>query len=151
MRIALYEPDIPQNAGAILRTASCVGIEVDLIEPLGFIWSDRRLRRAGLDYLDGASVARHRSWPAFRAQLRPPARLVLMTTGGECSHIDFGFRPDDVLLFGRESRGVPDDVHAAADARVRIPLRAGCRSLNVAVACAIVLSEALRQLDDWPA
>jgi tRNA (cytidine/uridine-2'-O-)-methyltransferase len=151
MRIALFEPDIPQNAGSILRTASCLGIPVDLIEPFGFVWSDRRLKRAGLDYLDAASVARHSSWPAFHAQLRPPARLVLLTTGGDCPHIDFAFRPDDILLLGRESRGVPDEVHAAADARLRIPMRAGCRSLNVAVACAIVLAEALRQLNDWPA
>ena len=151
MRIALFEPDIPQNAGTILRTASCLGVPVDLIEPLGFVWSDRRLKRAGLDYLAAASVTRQRSWPAFRDHLRPPARLVLLTTRGKCAHIDFAFRPHDILLFGRESQGVPEDVHAAADARVRIPLRDGCRSLNVAVACAIVVAEALRHLNDWPA
>lgn len=150
MRIALFEPDIPQNTGAILRTARCLGVAVDLIEPCGFIFSDRRLRRAGLDYLDTASLTRHPSWSVFRERVRPPARLVLLTTGGEHAYTAFRYRADDILLVGRESQGVPDPVRADADARVRIPLADGCRSLNVAVASAIVLAEALRQLDRWP-
>ena len=150
MRLALYQPDIPQNTGAMLRLAACFGIGVDLIEPCGFVWSDRRLRRAGMDYLEGVALTRHESWAAFRAA-PSRGRLLLLTTRGSTSYAEFGFRPGDVLLVGRESAGVPAEVHAAADARLVIPMRAGVRSLNVALAAAIVLSEALRQTGALPA
>ena len=143
MRLALFEPDIPQNAGAMLRLAACLDVGVDVIEPTGFLWSDRRLKRAGLDYVEWSRVTRHASWDAFQAARR--GRLVLLTTRGEIAHHRLAFRPDDVLLMGRESAGVPEHVHAAADARIVIPIAAGRRSLNVAQAAAIALSEALRQ------
>ena len=145
MRIALYQPDIPQNAGTILRLAACLGVAVDLIEPAGFDASDRNLRRAGLDYLEHVQLVRHRSWEVFLAE-RAPGRLVLLTTKGETSYLDHKFQADDVLLLGRESAGAPEHVHAAADARVRIPMRRDLRSLNIAVATAIVLGEGLRQV-----
>jgi tRNA (cytidine/uridine-2'-O-)-methyltransferase len=144
VRIALYRPDIPQNTGTILRLAACFGVAVDVVGPAGFDLSDRALRRAGLDYAEHAALVRHVSWERFLAD-RPGGRLVLLTTAAETRHCDFLFRPDDVLLFGRESGGVPPAVHGAADARLRIPLRAGRRSLNLAVACGIALAEALRQ------
>jgi tRNA (cytidine/uridine-2'-O-)-methyltransferase len=153
MRLALYEPDIPQNTGAILRLAACLGLGVDVIEPTGFTMTDRKLRRAGLDYIASATMQTHRSWRAFndaRLGASAPPRLVLLTTAGEMSHIDFRFRAGDILMAGRESEGVPDAVAAACDARVRIPIRAGLRSLNVATALAIVLGEALRQCDLYP-
>ncbi len=145
MRIALYQPDIPQNAGTILRLGACLGVAVDLIEPAGFDASDRNLRRAGLDYLEHVQLVRHRSWEAFLAE-RAPGRLVLLTTKGEGSYLEFAFRVDDVLLLGRESAGAPEHVHARADARVRIPMRRDLRSLNIAVAAAMVLGEGLRQV-----
>ena len=154
MRLALYEPDIPQNTGAILRLAACLGVGVDIIGPCGFVWSDRRLRRAGMDYLAGVDLARHESWPAFQAarQMRaPPGRLILLTTTGDQRYDAFGFREDDVLLLGRESAGVRLEVHMAADARVVVPMVAEMRSLNVALAAAIVLGEALRQTGRLPA
>lgn len=143
MRLALYQPDIPQNTGTILRLAVCLGLPVDVIEPCGFVLSDRRLRRAGLDYLADATLVRHASWHAFQAGRT--GRLVLLTTAGPTAYADFAFRRGDVLLLGRESAGVPPEVHAAADARLRIPLQPGRRSLNVAVAAAMVCGEALRQ------
>lgn len=144
MRLALYEPDIPQNTGTILRLCACLGVAVDLIEPFGFVWDDRHLKRAGMDYLDQVTLTRHRSWDAFRAA--PQAgRLVLLTTHGTLPYHRFAFRADDTLLLGRESAGVPETVHRAADARLVIPLRRGLRSLNVASAAALVLGEALRQ------
>lgn len=149
MRVALYQPDIPQNAGAVMRTAACLGVAVDVIEPCGFVFDDRRLRRAGMDYLAGVEVTRHASWAAFLAA-RQGGRLVLLTGRGETSYLALVFRADDVLMLGRESAGVPDEVHGQADARVRIPLVAGMRSLNVAVAAAIVLGEALRQTGGFP-
>lgn len=149
MRIALYQPDIPQNAGAILRLGACLGVGVDIVEPCGFLLDDRRLRRAGMDYMQLVEMVRHRSWPAYLAA-RPPGRLVLLSTRAETTHVAFGFRPDDTLLLGRESVGVPDEVHAAADARIRIPLRAEARSLNVGMAAALVLGEALRQTGGYP-
>jgi tRNA (cytidine/uridine-2'-O-)-methyltransferase len=149
MRLALYEPDIPQNTGAVLRLAACFGIAVDLIEPMGFVWDDRRLRRAGMDYLEGVDWTRHRSWDAFLAARRP-GRLVLLTTRAPVGHVGFMFRPDDTLILGRESAGAPERVHHAADAAVRIALKPGMRSLNVAIAAAIVLGEALRQTDQLP-
>lgn len=143
MRLALYEPDIPQNTGAILRLSACLGVAADLIEPFGFIWDDRHLKRAGMDYLDQVELTRHRSWSAFRAI--PRGRLVLLTTQGTVSYHRFVYRPDDTLLFGRESAGVPAEVHAAADARLRVPMQPGRRSINVALAASMVLGEALRQ------
>jgi tRNA (cytidine/uridine-2'-O-)-methyltransferase len=146
MRLALYEPDIPQNAGAIMRLASCMGVPLDLIEPCGFLLDNRRLRRAGMDYLDGLDLARHASWERFLAD-RVPGRLILLTTRGATPHVAFRFEASDTLLLGRESAGVPDHVHEAADARLVVPLAPGRRALNVALAAAIVLGEALRQLD----
>lgn len=153
MRLALYEPDIPQNTGTMLRMAACLGVPVDIILPAGFDVSDRKLKRAGLDYLDHVSITRHESWAAFENWRRVGAcagatkqsRLVLLTTRAERCYLDFAFQPSDILLLGRESAGVPDHVHDAADARIAIPMRPGLRSLNVAVAAAMVLGEALRQ------
>jgi tRNA (cytidine/uridine-2'-O-)-methyltransferase len=146
MRIALYEPDIPQNTGTILRLAACLGVEAHLIEPAGFPTSDRAFRRAGMDYLDEVAIVRHASFPAFEDWRRSAgARLVLFTTRGDVPYLDHAFHPDDVLLFGRESAGVPDAVHAAAAARLVIPIRPGLRSLNVAVAAAMAIGEAVRQ------
>lgn len=153
MRLALYEPDIPQNTGAILRLAACFGVAVDVIEPTGFIMTDRKLRRAGLDYIAQTTLKTHRSWSAFndeRHAAANPPRLILLTTAGETSHIDFRFRTDDILMAGRESEGVPAAVAEACDACIRIPIRTGLRSLNVATALAVVLGEALRQLDLYP-
>jgi tRNA (cytidine/uridine-2'-O-)-methyltransferase len=146
MRIALYQPDIPQNTGTILRLCACLECEAHIIEPAGFPTSDRAFRRAGMDYLDSVTIARHPSWPAFEAWRRAQgSRLVLFTTAATSSYLDFRFKPDDVLLFGRESAGVAQDVHAAADARLVIPMRSGLRSLNVALAAAMAAGEALRQ------
>lgn len=151
MKLILYQPDIPQNAGTLLRLSACLGVAVEVIEPCGFVWDDRRLRRAGMDYLAGVELTRHRSWEAY-SELRhaKSERLVLLTTRGDRNYTDFAFAPGDALLLGRESAGVPQDVHAAADARLRIPLRQGQRSLNVAVAGAMVLGEALRQTNLFP-
>ncbi len=146
MRIALYQPDIPQNTGTILRLCACLGIEAHLIGPAGFPITDRAFRRAGMDYLDAVTILRHTGWTDFETWRRTRAcSLVLFTTGASRSYLDHRYTEDDILLFGRESAGVPEAVHAAADARVRIPLRAGLRSLNVAVAAAMGLGEALRQ------
>ena len=146
IRIALFEPDIPQNTGTILRLAACLGVEAHIIEPAGFPVTDRAFRRAGMDYLDQVAVVRHRAWAAFAQWRRREAgRLLLFTTAAPLSYLDCRFRPDDILLFGRESAGVPEAVHEAADARLKIPMREGLRSLNVAMACAMGLSEALRQ------
>lgn len=147
MRLALYQPDIPQNTGAILRLAACFGLPVDVIEPCGFVFDDRRLRRAGMDYLELAELHRHSSWEAYRAERAgKPGRLILLTTKGAVPHVECRFEPADSLLLGRESAGVPEEVHNAADLRVRIPMRAGLRSLNVAMAAAVVTGEAMRQL-----
>ena len=145
MRLALFEPDIPQNTGALLRLAACFGVEVDLIEPFGFVFDDRRLRRALLDYAARVRMHRHASWKAFLVARDPNSRLVLLTTHGAVPLHRFGFAAADTLLLGRESAGAPDFVHEAAFARVVIPLQAGNRSLNVAMAGAIALHEALRQ------
>ncbi|UUX51462.1 tRNA (cytidine(34)-2'-O)-methyltransferase [Nisaea acidiphila] len=144
MRIALYQPDIPQNTGTILRLAACFGIAVDIIEPCGFALSDARMRRAGMDYVDRVDWTRHVSWDRFRAG-KAPGRLVLLTTKAAAPLQNFVFEESDTLLFGRESAGVPDEVHDAADARVLIPMRSGLRSLNIAVSASIALWEALRQ------
>ena len=147
LRLALFEPDIPQNTGALLRLAACFAVEVDLIERLGFLFDDRRLRRAVLDYAAAVKVRRHASWGRFLAERDPNSRLVLLTTGGDVALHRFAFAAADTLLLGRESAGVPDFVHRAAFARVVIPLAPGARSLNVALAGAIALAEALRQRD----
>ncbi|WP_375466414.1 tRNA (cytidine(34)-2'-O)-methyltransferase [uncultured Methylobacterium sp.] len=147
LRLALYQPDIPQNAGTLLRMAACLGVAVEIIEPAGFDVSDRHLRRAGLDYLDHVAITRHRSWAAFcEWRERETIRLVLATTAAALPYTDFAFSDGDCVLMGRESAGVPDHVHAAADARVVVPIRAGLRSLNVAVAAAMILGEAIRQV-----
>jgi tRNA (cytidine/uridine-2'-O-)-methyltransferase len=152
MRIALYEPDIPQNTGTILRLAACLGAAADIIEPAGFPISDRAFRRAGMDYLDQVSIARHTSWEAFEAwRSQAGIRLILFTTGSRTSYLDHAFRTDDLLLFGRESAGVPQAVHQAAQARLVIPMRSGMRSLNVAMAAAMAVGEALRQTGGFPA
>ena len=145
MRLALFEPDIPQNTGALLRLAACFGVAVDLIEPCGFLLDDRRFKRALLDYAAHCRVVRHRSWGSFLADRNPRSRLVLMTTAGTMPLYRFDFAADDTILLGRESAGAPPAVHATADARVVIPLRPPARSLNVALAGAIALAEALRQ------
>lgn len=151
MRLALYQPDIPQNAGTMMRLAACLSVPLDLVEPAGFDASDRNLRRAGLDYLAHLDLARHASFAAFEAaRIASGSRLVLLTTRGETAYADFAFARSDTLMVGRESAGVPEDVHRVADARVTIPMRPGLRSLNVAVAAAMVLGEALRQTGAYP-
>lgn len=144
MNLALFEPDIPQNAGTLIRLGACLGVAVDIIEPCGFLFSEPKLKRAGMDYLDQAELTRHASWAAFRAA-RAGRRLVLLTTKAAEPYTGFAFASDDILLLGRESAGVPDFVHDAADARLLIPMRPGLRSLNVALAAAMVLGEGLRQ------
>ncbi|MEE3626820.1 tRNA (cytidine(34)-2'-O)-methyltransferase [Nitrospirillum sp. BR 11752] len=168
MRIALYQPDIPQNAGTLMRLGACLNVGIDIIEPCGFVLDDKRLRRSGMDYLEGVDLVRHTSWAAFETRRRANGqsggdagqprpgqgavmpRLLLLTTRAAMWYTDFVFQPDDILLLGRESAGVPEEVHAAADARLAIPMRPGLRSLNVAMAAAMVVGEAIRQLDAWP-
>ena len=153
MRLVLFQPDIPRNCGTILRLAACFGVTAEIIEPCGFVLDDRRLRRAGMDYLDRLDLTRHSSWDRFlehRNRRRAPGRLVLLTTTGSQAYTDYAFNANDSLMLGRESAGVPDVVHAAASARLAIPLRPGLRSLNVAVAAAMVLGEALRQTGGFP-
>jgi tRNA (cytidine/uridine-2'-O-)-methyltransferase len=145
-RIALYQPDIAQNTGTILRLCACLGMTAHIIEPAGFPTSDRAFRRAGMDYLDAVDIERHSSWREFEAWRHSEhGRLVLFTTKATLSYLDYSFETDDILLFGRESAGVPDEVHDTADARLAIPLRPGLRSLNVALAAAMAAGEALRQ------
>ena len=147
MHLALYEPDIPQNTGTILRLCACLGIAAHIIEPAGFPVTDRAFRRAGMDYLDAVELTRHASFTAFEEWRREQGlRLALLTTAAQRSYLDFTYTESDVLLFGRESAGVPQAVHEAADARLRIPLQGGMRSLNVAMAAAMVTGEALRQV-----
>nr|WP_175584998.1 tRNA (cytidine(34)-2'-O)-methyltransferase [Phyllobacterium pellucidum] len=146
LRIALYQPDIPGNTGTILRMAACFGIAVDVIEPAGFDLSDRALKRAGMDYLEQAALTRHASWADFQAwRLAAKRRLLLFSTKAAVPYTKFAFEPGDILLFGRESAGVPDEVHQAADARLIIPMVEGARSLNLALSAAIAAAEALRQ------
>ena len=147
MRIALFQPDIPQNTGTILRLAACLGLEAHIIEPAGFPVSDRAFRRAGMDYLDQVALTRHASWPAFEAWRRAErVRLILFTTRASVCYLRYAFRSDDILLFGRESSGVSLEVHKAANARLCIPMREGLRSLNVAMAVAMAAGEAMRQV-----
>ena len=148
MRLALYQPDIAGNVGALVRLGACLGVGVDLIEPMGFAWGDRSMKRAGMDYADGAEVVRHSDWTAFERQLS--GRMVLLTTAAAQPLPAARFRVDDVLLLGSEGAGVPPHVHARADLAVRIPMRPGFRSLNVALAAAMALGEALRQTGGWP-
>lgn len=149
MRLALFEPEIAGNVGAVLRLGACLGAAVDLIEPMGFAWDDRRVRRTAMDYIDHVAVARHANFDAFRASVGA-ARLVLFTTKSRQSAFDFAFKTDDVLLFGKESGGVPAAVADACDARVRIPMRPQVRSMNLAMSTALALGEALRQTGNLP-
>jgi tRNA (cytidine/uridine-2'-O-)-methyltransferase len=150
-RLAIYQPDIPQNTGTMLRLAACLGVPVEIIEPAAFDVSDRNLRRSGMDYLNHVTITRHISWRAFEEWRREGrGRLVLATTKGAVPYTDFMFEPEDIILVGRESAGVPDEVHAAADARIIIPMQSGMRSLNVAVTAAMLLGEALRQTGCFP-
>jgi len=143
-RLVLYEPDIPQNAGALMRLAACLGVGLDIVEPCGFVLDDRRLRRAGMDYLDGLDFRRWPSWAAYAAAAHP-GRLILLTTRGDVPVWDLDYGSDDRLMVGRESAGVPADVHEAASVRAFVPMRAGARSLNVATAAAVALGELQRQ------
>lgn len=149
MRVALYEPDIPQNTGTIMRLCACMAVALDIIEPCGFMLSDKNLKRAGMDYTDHLDMTKHASWDAFR-KLHEGKRIVLLTTKTDMHFTDFAFDKDDILLAGRESAGVPDSVHEGCSARVTIPMAQGLRSLNVAVATSMVLSEALRQTRLFP-
>jgi tRNA (cytidine/uridine-2'-O-)-methyltransferase len=146
LRLALYQPDIPQNAGSLMRLCACLGVPLDIIEPCGFLLTDRNFRRAGMDYR--GEMVRHTGWESFRSALQ--GRLVLLTTRAALPYTGFLFHPSDILMVGRESAGVPDPVHDAASARLLIPMRPGMRSLNVAQAAAMVLGEALRQTDAFP-
>lgn len=150
MRLALFQPDIPQNAGTLLRLGACLGVPVEIIEPCGFLFGDRQLRRAGLDYGDLAQMVRYASWDAYIRD-RPPGRLILLTTRAAGCYTAFDFESEDTLLLGRETGGVPEMVHLAATERLRVPMRAGMRSLNVAITAAMVLAEALRQTGQLPA
>lgn len=149
MRIALYEPEIAGNVGAVLRLGACLGASVDLIEPLGFAWDDRRVRRAAMDYIDHVTVVRHADFEAFRASIGS-GRLILFTTKVRQSAYAFSFMADDVLLFGKESAGVPTDVAQACDVRLTLPIRAQVRSMNLAMATALALGEAMRQTGTLP-
>jgi tRNA (cytidine/uridine-2'-O-)-methyltransferase len=151
VQLALFEPDNAVNVAAVLRLAACLAVPVVVVEPCGFVWDRRRLRRVGLDYLERVALSRVPSWSAFEARRRAEGRrLVLLTTRAATRHDAIAYRPGDILLGGRESVGVPDAVHASADLRVRVPLAAGCRSLNLVTALAIVLGEALRQTGGFP-
>ena len=149
MRLVLFEPDIPQNAGSLLRLGACLGVAVDIVEPCGFVFSGAQMRRAGMDYLEHVELVRHDSWSAFLAQ-HAQGRLVLLTSKAALPYTDFAFAADDKIVLGRESAGAPQFVHDRADARLRIPLQAGLRSINVAQAGAMVLGEALRQTRMFP-
>ncbi len=150
MRLVLFQPDIPQNAGALMRLAACFGVGMDIVEPCGFLLSDRRLKRAGMDYLDLVDRTVWSGWQAY-STAEHAGRMVLLTTAGDTAYTGFRFAADDRLVVGRESAGVPSEVHAAADARLVVPMRPGARSLNVAAAAAMVLGEALRQTNGFAA
>jgi tRNA (cytidine/uridine-2'-O-)-methyltransferase len=149
MRLALFEPEIAGNVGAVMRLGACMGVPVDLIEPMGFEWDDKRVRRTAMDYIGHVEVTRHPSFEAFRQA--NAGRLLLFTTKGDKSPYDFAFAVDDILLFGKESGGVPAEVADASDAKLRLPIQHGVRSFNLATAAAIALGEALRQTDGLPA
>lgn len=152
MRLALYQPDIPQNTGTMMRLAAALNIPLDLIEPCGFVLDDKRFRRAAMDYMQKLDFTRHQSWENFYQETitTPKRRLILLSTKASVPYTDFSFQTGDVLMVGRESAGVPDDVHNQADHRVLIPMAQGLRSLNVAVSAAMVLGEALRQTNNFP-
>ena len=150
MRIALFEPEIAGNVGAVLRLGACMGVAIDLVEPMGFVWDDRRVRRAAMDYIDHVSITRHAGFDAFKNTIGGQ-RLVLFTTKSDQSPYDFSFAPDDVLLFGKESAGVPAAVAEVCDARLRIPMMPQVRSMNLASTAAMVVGEALRQTGQLPA
>ena len=155
MRLALFQPDIPQNTGTLLRLGACLDLAIDIIEPCGFIFNEKAMRRAGMDYLDKVSYRRHNSWAdflAYRAQNpKEYGRIVLMTTKASQPYVDFEFRDNDIILMGRESAGVPEEVHHMADARVVIPMDENTRSINMAISAAMVVGEALRQCHKFPA
>lgn len=151
LRLALYQPDIPQNAGTMIRMAACLGVAIDIVEPAAFDVSDRNFRRSGMDYLERAAITRHDSFKAFDAWRRQNGwRLILAETDGATAHTAFAFQPGDIVMVGRESAGVLPEVYAAADASVHIPMRPSLRSLNVAIAAAVIMGEALRQLGEYP-
>lgn len=143
MRLALYQPDIPQNVGAAMRLSACLGVPLDVIEPCGFLWDERKIRQSAMDYIEHLSLSRHISWDKFRESAQ--GRVILLSTKAAVPYLDFQFQPGDTLLAGRESAGVPDFVHESVDARLFIPMQPGLRSLNVVNACAMVMGEALRQ------
>ncbi|MCF6195801.1 MAG: tRNA (cytidine(34)-2'-O)-methyltransferase [Emcibacter sp.] len=149
MQLALYQPDIPPNVGTILRMAACLNVAVNIIEPCGFPFGEKSFRRAGMDYIDQSKVIRHKSWDIFLDNIGS-ARLILLTTKAAEIYTDVSYRPDDIILLGQESAGVPDEVHARADKRVIIPMMAETRSLNVALSASMVLGEALRQTKLFP-
>lgn len=148
MRIALFQPEIPGNVGAILRLGACFGVPVDIVEPCGFVFSDKRMQRSGMDYIDHVTMERHASWAVFATISRP--RLVLFSSAADVVLPDFAFQPGDTLLFGSESAGVPAEVRDHCDASVRIPIARSVRSLNLGMACAIAIAEALRQTGEFP-
>lgn len=151
MRIALYQPEIPQNTGTLMRLGACMGVALDIIEPCSFVWNDQKLRRAGMDYIELANIVRHLSWEKFyQAQVESGARLILLDAHAAIPFHDFSFHPSDVLLLGQESSGVPEAVAAQTQASVTIPMLPGRRSLNIAISAAMVLSEALRQTHQFP-
>ncbi len=154
MRLALFQPDIPQNTGTLLRLGACLNLPLDIIEPCGFIFNDKQMRRAGMDYLEKVQYIRHESWQAFldfRAKnLETHGRLVLLTTHAKTPYINFKFEQNDIILLGRESAGVPEEVHQTADARLLIPMAKGARSINMAVSATMVVGEALRQTGLFP-
>jgi tRNA (cytidine/uridine-2'-O-)-methyltransferase len=148
MRLALYQPEIPQNTGTLLRLGACLNFAVDIIEPCGFIMNDRKMKRSGMDYVDKVQMTRHDSWNSFRNATF--SRIILLSPEAESSYLDFQFQEEDVLLLGKESTGVPDDVRATCNHSVYIPMQTGCRSINVAIAAALVVGEALRQTNQFP-
>lgn len=151
VRLALYQPEIPQNTGTLMRLGACLNISLDIIHPCGFVWNDRHLRRAGMDYVDIATVHHHDSWPAFLAWMHHEQhRLILLDTKGETPYTEFGFQEGDILLMGQESSGVPKEVFQEISHRLYIPMASGCRSLNVALAAAMVIGESFRQLKLFP-
>ncbi len=149
MRLAAYQPDIPQNTGALIRLCASFGVPLELIEPFGFLWDEKKIRISAMDYFDLVELTRHSSWQKFQTHFSTQ-RIILLSTKASVNYTQFEFRPDDVLLLGRESAGVPEDVHASVDGRVLIPLNPAARSINMAMAGGIVLAEALRQTNGFP-
>lgn len=154
MRLALYQPDIPQNTGTLLRLGACLDLAIDIIEPCGFLFNEKAMRRAGMDYLEFSNYRRHNSWNDFliyrEQNTKEYGRIILLTTKGSQSFVDFKFKENDIILMGRESAGVPENVHQKADARLLIPMNPNARSINMAVSAAMAVTEALRQTDGFP-